>query len=142
MRTVWTKTLIGAFTAAALAASAFASPAEARGGDIFPRGGHGGGHATAFHGGGMRGGRSFAGGGFRGGNFAWRGGGRGGYNGGGYYGGGYYNGFGPALGLGVLGLATGALLGAPYASADEGCLVRQPIWSHGRIVGHRWIDAC
>ena len=28
------------------------------------------------------------------------------------------------------------------ASAEESCLVQQPIVSHGRVIGHRWVNAC
>lgn len=142
MQSVWTKSIIGALTASALAAAAFASPADARGLD-FGHGGHGGhaghfsggSHATLFRGGGFRG-RGYAGGGTP----LW------GSNHNAYYGNGYNNGYGynygPALGLGAFGLAAGALLAAPTALADESCVVRRPIWSHGRIVGHRWVDVC
>jgi hypothetical protein len=32
--------------------------------------------------------------------------------------------------------------GAPLASAEESCLVRTPIWSQGHVVGHRFVNAC
>ena len=135
MRTVWTKGLIGTLTAAALAASALASPADAR--SLFMRGGHGGhsGGSHALIGGGDHGGFHRGGGFFAGGPSN-----RSDYTN--AYNGGYYGGYGPAFGLGAFGLAVGTMLGAATASADEGCLVRQPIWSHGRIVGHRWVDVC
>ncbi len=143
MQSVWTKSIIGALAAATLAASAFASPADARGME-FGRGGHGGAHVGHFSGGGHA--TLFRGGGFRGRGFAGGGTPLSGSNHNAYYGNGYnynygYN-YGPAFGLGAFGLAAGALLSAPTAFAEEGCVVRRPIWRYGRIVGHRWVDVC
>lgn len=139
MQSAWTKSIIGALTASALAAAAFASPADARGME-FGRRGHGGGHAGHFSGGSHA--SLFRGGEFRGRGFAGGGTPLWGSNHNAYYGNGYGYNYGPALGLGALGLAAGALLAAPTALADEGCVVRRPIWSRGRIVGHRWVDVC
>jgi hypothetical protein len=108
---------------------------------------HGGGGGWHGGGGGWHGG----GGGWHGGGWGgggWRGGGwRGGGWTGGYYGGwggcGWGNCWGPAVGLGVLGLAAGtAIASAPYYG-DDGCWQVRPTYnSYGQFIGNRNVNVC
>lgn len=48
----------------------------------------------------------------------------------------------PAISNSAPAETASAARGAPLASAEESCLVRRPIWSQGRVVGHRYVNAC
>lgn len=77
-------------------------------------------------------------------------GGGGYYHGGGYYGGGWGGGgwVGPAVGLGVLGLATGAIIAsqyppAYYAPPPGNCWQRRPVYDQwGRFIGRQTVNVC
>ncbi len=127
------KTIIASVAALALGLGVAASTTPASAGQW--RGGWGGGHwgGGGWHGGGWGGGWR---GGWRGGG--WRGGGwRGGYWGGGWNGCGWGNCWGPAVGVGVLGLAAGA------AIADQGCWQVRPVFDQfGNFLGNQSINVC
>ena len=91
------------------------------------------------------------GGGWHGGHEGWHGGHDGwrgeheGWRGGGWYG--------PALGIGALGLATGAIIASQpyygynsyygYGAYYNGCTGYQPVYDYyGRVVGRRWVNIC
>ena len=90
---------------------------------------------------------------------AWEHGGPGGPGGGpwhhGYYGGGHWHGggWGPAVGLGILGLAAGVAIASQsqaypppaydYGPGPDSCTSYQPVYDHwGRYIGRRWVDIC
>ena len=78
----------------------------------------------------------------------------------GYYGGRGYGGrgdggwWGPAIGLGILGLAAGPYYyggyygpgpyyGAGYGPGPNGCTAYRPVYDRaGRYLGRRWVDIC
>ena len=70
-----------------------------------------------------------------------------------YQGGHWYGGYwGPAVGLGILGLAAGAAIasqgpsygpGPYYGPGPDGCAAYRPVYDRwGRYLGRRWVDVC
>jgi len=123
MRNDITRTFVAALALGMACAVPLAS-AFARGGE---GGGHGGGGPRIVGGGGGYHGGGYHGGGYHGGGYH-----GGGYGGGGYGGGGF--GVGPAIGLGIAGLAAGALVGSydPYYGNCSGYPARYD--QYGRLI--------